>query len=135
MLLSDRNPFRVCVPSQNGLLLEPPQRHKDMTAMVAIDSPLSPWSTTGPFTMYGPFSTHWIVVFCSPQPLGMAALLSGFLECGDLGSVLEDRSAVSRLWHNREVELAVRTRFCEGLLFTIELEGFVLDMTATRADA
>ena len=57
-LLSDRNPFRVCVPSQNGLLLEPPQRHKDMTAMVAIDSPLSPCSTTGPFTMYGPFSTH-----------------------------------------------------------------------------
>jgi|SRR6516165_2707008 hypothetical protein len=51
LLLSDWNPIRLCVPSQNGLLFEPPQRHKDMTAMVAIDSPLSPLSTTGPFTM------------------------------------------------------------------------------------
>ena len=50
-LLLDRNPIRLCVPSQNGLLLDPPQRHKDMTTMVAIDSPLSPLSTTGPFTM------------------------------------------------------------------------------------
>ena len=85
--------------------------------MVAIDSPLSPLSTTGPFTMYGPFSTHWIVAFVSPQPLGMSGSLSGFLErSGDLGSVLEDRGAVSRLWHNREVELAGRTWFREGLL-------------------
>ena len=104
--------------------------------MVAIDSPLSPLSTTDPFTMYGPFSTHWIVAFVSPQPLGMSASLSGFLErSGDLGSVLEDRGAVSRLWHNREVELAGRTWFREGLLFTIELERFVLDMIAGRADA
>jgi hypothetical protein len=50
-LLLDRNPIRLCVPSQNGLLLEPPQRHKDMTTMVVIGSPLSPLSTTGPFTM------------------------------------------------------------------------------------
>ena len=50
-LLLDRNPIRLCVPSQNGLLLEPPQRHKDMIAMVVIGSPLSPLSTTGPFTM------------------------------------------------------------------------------------
>ena len=50
-LLLDRNPIRLCVPSQNGLLFEPPQRHKDMTAVVVIGSPLSPLSTTGPFTM------------------------------------------------------------------------------------
>jgi hypothetical protein len=50
-LLLDRNPIRLCVPSQNGLLLEPPQRHKDMTAMVVIGSPFSPLSTTDPFTM------------------------------------------------------------------------------------
>ena len=30
-LLSDRNPIRLRVPSENGLLLEPPQRHKDIT--------------------------------------------------------------------------------------------------------
>jgi hypothetical protein len=50
-LFLDWNPIRLCVPSQNGLLLEPPQRHKDMTAMVVIGSPFSPLSTTDPFTM------------------------------------------------------------------------------------
>jgi hypothetical protein len=50
-LLSDRNPIRLCVPSQNGLLLEPPQRHKDITAVVAMDSPFSPLSTADPFTI------------------------------------------------------------------------------------
>ena len=49
--LLDWNPIRLCVPSQNGLLLEPPQRHKDITTMVVIGSPLSPLSTTDPLTM------------------------------------------------------------------------------------
>jgi hypothetical protein len=50
-LFLDRNPIWLCVPSQNGLLLEPPQRHNDITTVVAIGSPFSPLSATGPFTM------------------------------------------------------------------------------------
>jgi hypothetical protein len=50
-VLLDRNPIRLCVSSQNGLLLEPPQRHKELTVMVMIGSPLSPLSTTDPLTM------------------------------------------------------------------------------------
>ena len=47
----ENDPIRLCVSSQNGLLLEPPQRHKELTVMVMIGSPLSPLSTTDPLTM------------------------------------------------------------------------------------
>jgi hypothetical protein len=46
---------------------------RDITTIVSIGSPLSPLSTTGPFTMEGPFSTHWIVVFGSGLPQGLGS--------------------------------------------------------------
>src|SRR6516164_1673521 len=66
----------------------------------------------------------------------MSALLGSFLDCSwTLDSVLKYGGAVRRLRHDREVELAVRTRLRERFLLTSKVKRFVLDMTAAGAHA
>ena len=46
----------ACVPSQNGLFDECPQRHIDIGSGWSITRPSGAVSATGPETMYGPSS-------------------------------------------------------------------------------
>src|SRR5918994_6860173 len=58
-----RKPAFEWVPSQNGLFVEPPQRHSATVARSGRNSlPSASSSTTGPFTRYGPLSRAVIFV-------------------------------------------------------------------------
>src|SRR5829696_8808430 len=62
-LCAARNPILECVPSQNGLVIEPPHRHNATVALSARNSlPSASMSKTGPFTRYGPLSSAVIFV-------------------------------------------------------------------------
>src|SRR3712207_5106313 len=70
-LSAARKPAFEWVPSQNGLFVDPPQRHSATVARLARNSlPSASSSRTGPFTKYGPLSRAVIFV-CS----AMIALL------------------------------------------------------------
>jgi hypothetical protein len=51
------NPILEWVPSQNGLFVEPPQRHRN-TELPGVGDGLPAWSSNSmsPVTLYGPFS-------------------------------------------------------------------------------
>ncbi len=49
-----RKPIRVCVPSQNGLLRDAPQRQRTSVVRVLASPVFAPASTTSPVTTLGP---------------------------------------------------------------------------------
>jgi hypothetical protein len=53
------NPILEWVPSQNGLFVEPPQRHRN-TELPGVGDGLPAWSSNSmsPVTLYGPFSVR-----------------------------------------------------------------------------
>src|SRR5713226_62042 len=70
------NPMRLCVPSQNGLETEPPQRQREK-AVLPVRSYLLPSASTssmepsGASTRYGPFFLTVIFTTDMKPPLGM----------------------------------------------------------------
>jgi hypothetical protein len=54
--LRPEKPIRAWVPSQNGFLADPPQRHSAITVFVGMVSPREFSSARIPLTRYGPFS-------------------------------------------------------------------------------
>src|SRR4029077_6614369 len=59
-------PILECVPSQNGLLVEPPHRHSAMVdRSTGYSDPSASMTVTWPFTRYGPFSSGVIVTAAS----------------------------------------------------------------------
>src|SRR5204862_2379526 len=66
---TDANPFLLCVPSQNGLFSEPPQRQSEMTVRPAspYGRPCPSTSSISPSTRRGPLSFAWIFISSSPS--------------------------------------------------------------------
>ena len=67
-------PILECVPSQNGLVVDPPQRHNAIVSRSEWYSlPSTSRIDTGPRTRYGPFSRAviitWVSVMPQPYPL------------------------------------------------------------------
>src|SRR5829696_2058754 len=63
-------PILEWVPSQNGLLVEPPQRQSTMVERsIRYSDPSASSTVTGPFTRYGPFSVGAMVTAASVMPL------------------------------------------------------------------
>src|SRR5450631_507916 len=56
--------MRPCVPSQNGLLAEPPQRHSDTErpSTIGMTLPFGSAIWNGPLTRYGPLGMHLTVM-------------------------------------------------------------------------
>lgn len=57
-------PLVLCVPSQNGLLSDPPHRHNTIFSSMTNGDPSASTSVTGPFTRYGPLSRTLIETSC-----------------------------------------------------------------------
>ena len=63
-------PILEWVPSQNGLLVEPPHRQSAMVERsIRYSDPSASSTVTGPFTRYGPFSVGVMVTEASVMPL------------------------------------------------------------------
>src|SRR5687768_18492046 len=54
------NPAVLCVPSQNGFVLDWPQRQSHAWSSIFSSVPSPRTSVNGPFTWYEPFGLGWI---------------------------------------------------------------------------
>jgi putative zinc-binding metallo-peptidase len=82
--------MRECVPSQYGLLVEPPQRHIETalpSSIVRTTCPCESVIVAGPETRYGPFGMHLI---------DASAIVSSARDCSRAGRVLPFRRSLLR---------------------------------------
>jgi hypothetical protein len=82
----------ACVPSQNGLFDECPQRHIAIGSGCSITRPSGAVSTTGPETMYGP-SSLGVMVTSDTGDLSQAILM--VLEKGSVRIRVPVRAAIA----------------------------------------
>src|SRR3954447_23066625 len=80
--IAPSKPIFECVPSQNGLLVEPPHRHSATRSrpLVSTELPSASFRLIGPLTRYGPFvrmviSTSAIVL---PRQCSRGTVPQGF---------------------------------------------------------
>src|SRR5215813_4004103 len=77
-------PTLLCVPSQYGLVTDPPQRHSAMRGPRALVSTLAPFtsmSSQSPSTRYGPFGRIVILVGIESLLLGVEVAVNDSTAC------------------------------------------------------